>query len=137
MRTANRVNCSNSANDEQCEQFEPCEQCERRTVRTVRTMRTVRTTNSANSSRCANNEQKMRISNSSFFLVVFLEVKKLKIYYQIWLFVYWKHTLETLSFGSIICFWKQKNVCIGNIHWILETYYETSIGSHVKYTIIA
>ena len=36
------------------------------------------------------------------------------------LHVYWKHTLETLSFGNIICIWKQK-MYIGNIHWILET----------------
>ena len=35
------------------------------------------------------------------------------------LYVYWKHTLETLSFGNIICVWKQK-MYIGNIHWILE-----------------
>ena len=34
--------------------------------------------------------------------------------------VYWKHTLETLSFGNIICIWKQK-MYIGNMHWILET----------------
>ena len=34
--------------------------------------------------------------------------------------VYWKHTLETLSFGNISFAWKQK-MYIGNMHLILET----------------
>ena len=33
----------------------------------------------------------------------------------------WKHTLETLSFGNIICIWKQKKY-IGNIHLILPIF---------------
>ena len=37
------------------------------------------------------------------------------------LHVYWKHTLETMSFGNIICVWKQK-IYIGNIKRRLETY---------------
>ena len=42
------------------------------------------------------------------------------LYPRLGLHVYWKHTLETLSFGNIICIWKQK-MYIGNMHWILET----------------
>ena len=38
-----------------------------------------------------------------------------------WLYVYWKHTLETLSFGNIILDWKHGKD-IGNINRILETY---------------
>ena len=67
---------SQITNSEPSELFEHCER---------RIVRTVRTTNNANSSRCANNEQNMRIQNSSFFLARFLEFKKLKILYQIWL----------------------------------------------------
>ena len=37
------------------------------------------------------------------------------------LHVYWKHTLETLSFGNIILDWKHGKD-IGNINRILETY---------------
>ena len=36
------------------------------------------------------------------------------------LHVYWKHTLETLSFGNIIFIWKH-GLDIGNKNWILET----------------
>ena len=38
-----------------------------------------------------------------------------------WLYVYWKHTLETLSFENIIFIWKH-GLDIGNKNWILETY---------------
>ena len=40
--------------------------------------------------------------------------------YLIRLHVYWKHTLETLSFGNIIFIWKH-GLDIGNKNWILET----------------
>ena len=40
---------------------------------------------------------------------------------SIWLHVYWKHTLETLSFGNIIRVWKH-NLYIGNITFMLETW---------------
>ena len=41
--------------------------------------------------------------------------------YLVGLHVYWKHTLETMSFGNIICIWKH-GLDIGNKNWILETY---------------
>ena len=36
------------------------------------------------------------------------------------LYVYWKHTLETLSFGNIICIWKH-GLDIGNMKRHLAT----------------